>query len=265
MNLLKIPLTLTAFICLSIPFSVMALTADEIAQKVEDRDDGNNAISTITMTLIDKNNKSRIRSMQMYSKDKGEDTQSVIFFLKPSDVKNTAFLTYDFKSSDKDDDQWLYLPALRKTKRIVSSDKSGSFMGSDFSYADMTQRNIEDYQYKIAKESKVGDAEVWIMQSTPKSQKTIDETGYSKSYMFVRKDNFVVTRAIHFLTDGRRKYLDVKEMKKVDGIWVNTLVEMKTTKNKVTQHKTLLKTENIKFNQAIDDAFFSVRRIEKGL
>jgi len=265
MKLTKPSLKFTAFICLLMPLSAMALTADEIAQKVEDRDDGDNAISTVTMTLIDKNNKSRIRSMEMFSKDKGVDTQSVIFFLKPSDVKNTAFLTYDFKNSDKDDDQWLYLPALRKTKRIVSSDKSGSFMGSDFSYADMTQRNIEDYQYKIAKESKVGDADVWIMESTPKTQKTVDETGYLKSYMFVRKDNFVVIRAIHFLTDGRRKYLDVKEMKEVDGIWVNTLVEMKTTKNKVTQHKTLLKTENIKFNQAIDDGFFTVRRIEKGL
>lgn len=265
MSLLKTPLKLTIFMAFLMPFSVMALTANEIAQKVEDRDDGNNSVSTITMTLIDKNNKSRIRSMQMFAKDKGEDTLSVIFFLKPSDVKNTAFLTYDYKNSDKSDDQWLYLPALKKTKRIVSSDKSGSFMGSDFSYADMTQRNIEDYNYKIAKQSKVGDVDVWIMESTPKSQKTIDETGYKKSYMFVRKDNFVVTRAIHFLTDGRRKYLDVKEMKMVDGIWVNTLVEMKTTKNKVTQHKTLLKTENIKFNQANDDSFFSVRRIEKGL
>ena len=103
------------------------------------------------------------------------------------------------------------------------------------------------------------------MESIPKNQKIIDETGYTKSYMFVRKDNFVVTRAIHFLIDGKRKYLDVKQMKKIDGIWVNTLVEMKTTKNKITLHKTLLKTENIQFNQKIDDRFFSVRRIEKGL
>ncbi|MBL7004256.1 MAG: outer membrane lipoprotein-sorting protein [Gammaproteobacteria bacterium] len=245
--------------------SVFALTADEIAQKVEDRDDGDNVVSTITMTLIDKNNNQRVRSMKKYAKDKGDDTQSVIFFLKPSDVKDTAFLTYDFADSDKDDDQWLYLPALRKTKRIVSSDKSGSFMGSDFSYADMTQRDIKDYSYKIAKESKVGDVDVWIMESKPKSQKTIDETGYNKSYMFVRKDNFVVTRAIHFLTDGKKKYLDVKKLEEIDGVWVSTLVEMKTTKNKNTLHKTILKTEGVKYNQDIKESFFSVRRIEKGL
>ncbi len=248
-----------------LPVSAFALTADEIAQKVDDRDDGDNSISTMTMVLIDKFNEQRVRSMKTYSKDKGEDIQSVIFFLEPADVKNTAFLTYDYDNSDKDDDQWLYLPALRKTKRIVSSDKSGSFMGSDFSYADMTKRNVDDYHYKIAKESKVGDVDVWIMESTPKHQKTIDETGYSKSYMFVRKDNFVVTRAIHFLTDGKKKYLDVKKLEKIDNIWVATTIEMKTTKNKQTLHEAILKIESIQFDQKLDDSFFSVRRIEKGL
>jgi hypothetical protein len=257
----SLKLTLASLVAMAIPFSALALTAEEIAKKVESRDDGDNSISTMTMILTDKHNKERVRSMKSYSKNKGEDSQSVIFFLKPSDVKNTSFLTYDYADSEKDDDQWLYLPALRKTKRIVSSDKSGSFMGSDFSYADMTQRNVDDYSYKIAKESKVGDADVWIMESKPKEQKTIDETGYTKSYMFVRKDNFMVARAIHFLTNGKRKYLDVKKMQEIDGIWVATEIQMKTTKNKQTLHRTTLKLEGIKFNQNIEDICFTVRLI----
>ena len=65
-----------------------------------------------------------------------------MFFLSPADVKDTGFLTYDYDEEGRDDDQWLYLPALKKTKRIASGDKSGSFMGSDFTYADMTDRLI---------------------------------------------------------------------------------------------------------------------------
>lgn len=242
-----------------------ALTADEIAQAVDQRDDGDKGTAELEMVLIDQQGQTRSRKMQKFEMDVGKDTHSVIFFTAPADVRNSAFLTYDYADSDKDDDQWLYLPELRKTKRIVSSDKSNSFMGSDFSYADMTQRDVSDYQYRIAKESEVREHPVWIMEAVPKQQKTIDETGYQKSYMFVRKDNFVVVRAIHFQTDGKVKYMDVKKLEQIDGIWVATEISMTTTKNKVTLHQTVLQFNQVRFNQSFDDDMFSVRRIEKGL
>jgi len=272
MNIKKLLLTLSMILPLSIfsattaAMTADALTAEQIAKKVDERDVGDKSISTMEMTLIDKHGNKRVRDMKNYSMDKGPDTQSVIFFLSPADVRNTAFLTYDFGDSSKDDDQWLYLPALKKTKRIASSDKSSSFMGSDFTYSDMTSREVDDYTYRIAKESKVRDHKVWVMESIPKTDKTIEETGYTKSYMFVRQDNFVVVRALHILKEkGRKKYLDVKKLEKIDGIWVATEIEMKTTKDKKTLHRTVLKLDDVKFNQNLDDAFFSVRRIEKGI
>ncbi|PLA74524.1 outer membrane lipoprotein-sorting protein [Hydrogenovibrio sp. SC-1] len=242
-----------------------ALTADQIAHKVDQRDDGDKGTAEMEMILIDQQGQKRTRQMQKFEMDVGEDTHSAIFFTAPADVRNSAFLTYDYADSEKDDDQWLYLPELRKTKRIVSSDKSNSFMGSDFTYADMTQRDIADYQYRIAKESEVRGQPVWIMEAVPKHQRTIDETGYQKSYMFVRKDNFVVVRAIHFQTDGKIKYMDIKKLEQIDGIWVGTEISMATTKNKVTLHQTLLRFQNVLFNQAFGDEMFTVRRIEKGL
>ena len=248
------------------PLSLFAITDDEIAKQVDERDEGDKSISTMEMVLIDRQGNNRVRKMKTYTMDKGQDTQSVIFFMSPADVRNTAFLTYDFGGSSKDDDQWLYLPALKKTKRIASSDKSSSFMGSDFTYSDMTSRDINDYTYRIAKETTVRDNPVWVMESIPKTQKIIDETGYTKSYMFVRQDNYVVVRALHILKEtGKKKYLDVKKLEEIDGIWVATEIEMKTTQDKNTLHRTILKLEDVKFNQDMDDAFFSVRRIEKGL
>lgn len=102
-----------------------------IMEKVDSRDDGDKSITDMQMRLIDKNGKERIRTIRSYSMDMGKDSYSLMFFLSPADVKNTGILTYDYDDPDKDDDQWLYLPALRKTKRIASSDKSGSFMGSE--------------------------------------------------------------------------------------------------------------------------------------
>ncbi|PCI70340.1 MAG: outer membrane lipoprotein-sorting protein [Piscirickettsiaceae bacterium] len=252
--------------CLFIPLSALAISADEIAQRVDERDDGDKMMSTMEMTLIDKNGQQRVRTMKNFSMDREDSTHNVIFFLSPADVRNTAFLTYDYDESARDDDQWLYLPALQKTKRIASSDKSSSFMGSDFTYSDMTTRDISDYSYRIVKESTVRTHKVWIMESVPKAAKTIAETGYVKSYMFVRQDNYVVIRALHILqAKGQKKYLDVKKLDQIDGIWVATEIEMKTTQDKQLLHKTRLKLSDVKFNQALDADFFSIRRIEKGL
>jgi hypothetical protein len=252
-------------------FNSFALTGLEIMQKVENRDDGNSMISTLNMTLIDKHGKKRVREMKNYSQDIDENTEhKAVFFLSPSDVKNTAFLTFDYTIDGKDDDQWMYLPALKKTKRIPASDKDGAFMGSDFSYADMTDRVLSDYNYKIIKESvikrKTGKVPVWIIQSTPKTQKTIDETGYTKASLYVRKDNFVVVRGkLTLKKAGRVKYLDVRKLEKIDGIWVATQTSMITKQGNITLHKTLLTSSNIKMNPAIDKDIFTIRSIEKGL
>lgn len=246
--------------------ALAAMSAREIMQAVDDRDDGDNRTADMKMVLIDKNGDERIRSIRSFDKDKGEDKQRIMFFLSPADVKDTGFLTYDYDDYDKDDDQWLYLPALRKSKRIASSDKSGSFMGSDFNYSDMTRRNLDDYDFKILKEDEVRGHKVWLIESKPRSRDVIDETGYEKSVVFVRQDNFVVVRAVNWVNEGNRlKYLDVEKLEKIDGIWTILAMSMTTKQGKVTLHKTNLYFDNVKYNQNLTEDMFSVRRLEKGL
>lgn len=239
--------------------------AREIMLRVDQREDGDNQTSNLQMVLIDKRDKQRVRELRSFSKDKGEDTYSMMFFLSPADVQDTGFLTYDYDEADRDDDQWLYLPALKKTKRIASSDKSGSFMGSDFSYADMTDRPLEKYEYQLLQESEVDGHPVWVIQSTPIDDEEIDETGYTKSIQFVRKDNDVVIRAKIWVKKGKRnKYMEVQELEQIDGIWVPTVMTMTTKKGKQTLHKTILRTSDVKFNQDLDFDSFTVRGLETG-
>jgi len=244
--------------------------AREIMQKVEDRDDGDNRITTMYMILIDKRGNERIRRIRTHQKDKGKDTLKLAFFLYPPDVRDTGFLTYDYDNDyydpDRDDDQWLYLPALKKSKRIASTDKSESFMGSDFSYSDMTSRDLEDYNFKLLKTQTVKDKETWIIEALPKNNEVIEETGYTKSLLFVRQDNYVVIRAVHFVKEGSKlKYMDVKKLELIDNIWMPTEIHMTTKKGKMTLHKTILKYHDVRFNQDLDESFFTVRRMEKGL
>ena len=262
---LIIGLTVLAF------FSPAYLYADDakaraIMEKVDARDDGDNQTSKMEMILIDKRGNERIRKIHSMTKDFGEDTHRIMFFLQPADVKNTGFLTYDYDEHDKDDDQWLYLPALKKSKRISTSDKSGSFMGSDFSYSDMTQRNLEDYDFTLKKEMQVNGHDVWLIESVPRTEDVIEETGYTKSLAFVRKDNYVVIRAVNWVKKGKKlKYMEITDLEEIDGIWTTKEIQMSTKKGKTLLHKTILKFSDIKYNQNLDDNIFSVRRLEKGL
>ncbi len=240
--------------------------ARAIMEKVDARDDGDNRASDMQMVLIDRHGSKRVRTIRSFRKDKGEDTYSIMFFLQPADVEGTGFLTYDYDDPEKDDDQWLYLPALRKSKRIASSDKSGSFMGSDFNYSDMTSRDLEDYDYRLVKEAEVRGHKVWVIESKPRSQETIDETGYDKALVLVRQDNYVVVRAINWVANRKElKYMDVTHLEQIDGIWTPLEMSMTTKRGKITEHKTILVFDNVKYNQKLDESMFSQRRLEKGL
>jgi len=239
--------------------------AREIMERVDARDDGDDQTSKLEMILLDKRGNQRVRELHSFAKDVGEDSYTMLFFLSPADVKDTGFLTYDYDDESRDDDQWLYLPALKKAKRIAANDKSGSFMGSDFSYADLTDRPLSRYDFTLLQEGEVHGHPVWVIEALPTDPKEIDETGYERSIHFVRKDNdFVIRSKIWLVKGGRIKYLEVEELERIDGIWVPTLMTMTTRKGKKTLHRTVLRTYDVSFNQELDLDSFSVRGLETG-
>ncbi len=250
-----------------LPEKVFALSGREIMEKVNDRDVGNRSISEMEMILIDKKGNKRVRKLKSYGLEQGKDSKSLMFFVSPADVKNTGFLTYDYDESGKDDDQWLYLPALRKTKRISAGDKSGSFMGSDLNYSDMSSPDLDLYNFTLMKETEVKGQKVWQIKSVPKTKSEAEKSGYSKSVFFIRQDNYVMIRGVRWVYKKKRnKYLDVRKLEKIDGIWISTETHMTTKSGKKTLHKTILKENNIKFNQAeVKEDLFTIRRMEKGL
>jgi hypothetical protein len=241
------------------------LTARQIMQAVEDRDDGDNATQRMQMILIDRKDNKRTRDMARFRRDVGKDTHSILFFLDPADVRDSAFLTWDYDDEEKDDDQWLYLPALRKTKRIASSDKSGSFMGSDFSYADMSSRPLNRYEFKIMKETLVREQPVWQIEALPNPAE-VERTGYERSILFVRKDNFVVIRGVHWQQKGGiTKYQDTRTLELIDDIWVPTEIHMTSRKGKEVRHRTIIFNLDTKFDQPMNPSWFTMGQLEKGL
>jgi len=162
--------------------------------------DGSEAV----MTLVIENGKGqqRVRKLAAVSKlvDGGRTEKKLSRFLSPADVKGTGFLSFDHATGD--DDMWLYLPALRKTRRIVSSEKAKSFMGSEFTYADMNLPNLDDFAYTVLREEPVEGVPCWVVEATPRDADIADDHGYSKRVAWFGKEDHSLRRALYYDLQG---------------------------------------------------------------
>jgi len=238
--------------------------AYQVVLKSHELDQGKDAISDMTMELISKSGKSRVREIRSWSIERGDNDKSLMKFIKPSSVKGTGFLVWEHKN--KDDDQWLYLPAFKRIRRISSTEKNKSFMGTDFSYNDITQPHPDEFVHKLLGSEKVDGEDCYKIESIHKTYsgdpafKGKDKYQYSKSISWTRKDNYFSIKAIMFDKKGReQKQFKASEIVKIDGIWTSKRLEMENIKDR---HKTILTMKNIKYNSGLKDSFFSQRQLK---
>jgi len=180
--------------------SINAQDPREITQKASDISNPGAFEMTSTLTTYDAKGRKRVRQTTSATKIFGGTTKTIMKFLSPADVKGTGILIFDHE--DKDDDMWIYLPALRKTRRIISSEKSKSFMGSEFSNADMGRPNLDDFNYKLDGTTQYEGKTCWVIVSTPINDKVADENGYSKKIVLIDKNKYEVYKAEYYDLDG---------------------------------------------------------------
>jgi hypothetical protein len=227
----------------------------ELARKVYGREDGDDAYAHARMLLIDKSGHKRMRTMISARKDYGELSKSLIRFTSPESIKGTGFLTWENKEGD--DDQFLYLPALRRVRRIVSSQKDGQFVNTDYTYEDMQRRKPEKDEHKILGTETVEGYDCWVLESVPKDPKS---TQYSKVVNWVIKDMYLPIKTEYYEKRGRlEKVFMAREIKEIQGIDSVLESELRSFRRK---HRTLMKTEDIKYNTGIPDRVFTRRYLE---
>lgn len=235
------------------------LTALQIIEKVYNRPVGDDMTSDLTMTLINSSGNKRVRKIKQFSRDFGDVEKRIMFFVKPADVKNTSFMNWSYDEEGKDDDQWIYLPALKKVKRISSDSKGDYFMGSDFTYDDLGDRKPTDDTHKILREEKVNGEDCYVIESTPKDEDYM----YSKTITWVIKDKWIRIKKDFYDEDGEfLKTLEVKNYKKIKGFFIITNTEMN---NKQKNHKTVMELKNVKINTNIPKSKFTERMMTRGI
>ena len=212
-------------------------------------------ISNMTMTLINAHKDRVTRKMIFKSKEvKNDGDKTLITFEYPLDVKQTKLLTWAHK--DKSDDQWLFLPGINRVKRINSSNKSGSFMGSEFSYEDISSDEVEKYTYKFVQDQQITSRDVWVIIRYPKDTKS----GYSKQITYTDKQYRQPLKIDYYdRKDELLKTATFSQFQLYESWWFYNKIRML---NHQTQKESLLVWKNRKIGEIISDTEFTKRALQ---
>lgn len=215
------------------------------------------------MILENDKGQQRVRHMTTYSKlqPSGTELNLVVRFNLPADVQGTTFL--QLQHAIEDDDMWIYLPALKKTRRLVSANKRDSFVGSDFAYGDVLTLSPKLFQHVLVKSEVYDKAECFVVESVLNDQSKSDEFGYAKKVTWLRKDNYLEVRVEYFnerneriktQTTGEHKLLQAQPPR-----WIAMKREML---NHESGHKTIVLVEKTDTEKSLADNIFTARSIE---
>ncbi|MBF0587247.1 outer membrane lipoprotein-sorting protein [Prosthecochloris sp. N3] len=233
------------------------VTGRQVMEMEDDRPDGDDRTSVLTMTLVNKRGSERVREVSSCSKDYGKDRKSVMVFRSPADVKGTAFLSWEYDDPSREDDKWLYMPAMKKVRRISGSSKNEYFMGSDFTYDDMGDRNVDEDAHALLGEEEIAGHTCWKVESVPLGPDDM----YTRKVIWISKEARMALKAEYYDKDGLLKVYRVLDFAKVGGFWTVRRSEME---NVVRKHKTLMEFSDMRYNTGLEDVFFKVSSIQRG-
>lgn len=262
MNVTMLRTLLAAIAITTLPVSLLAETAEDrglaIAIEADKRDEGfGDSIANMTMELRNKQGDSSIRYIRIKTLEIiGDGDKSLSIFDKPADVKGTAFLT--FSHAVKPDEQWLYLPALKRVKRINSKNKSGPFMGSEFAYEDISSQEVEKYTYKYLRDETLNGVDCFVVERYP----AYAHSGYTRQVVWINKAEYRPEKVVFYdrkdtllktLTyDGYQQYLE--KFWRADDMFMD---------NHQTDKSTKLTWSNYQFKTGLKDRDFNKNSLKR--
>jgi outer membrane lipoprotein-sorting protein len=244
--------------------ALSAQSADEIVAASRSRIDSVTATisSRSRMTIVAKDGGQTERLVDQYTLegkegDHKDGKRSVVVFQKPASVAGTRFLTV--ANAGRDDNRWIFLPSLGKVRRIATSEGSGSFVGTDFSYDDLSSgdRGVDEDTHAILREENVGDKACWVVESTPKDK----SYQYVKTIEWIEKTSHIVLKSEMYDKKGLLKTLEFSQFKEVQGRVTPFATKLSNVQDKTA---TIVQIDILKYDEKIPEGVFTTRFLETG-
>ena len=241
-----------------------SLSASQIMERSDISAKVADATSEMTMTLTNSAGDQRVRKLVMMTKLKPNeiDNMRVLRFLSPADIRGTVTLLVE--KSGQDDDMWIYLPALKKVRRLVSDNKRDSFVGSDMTFGDIIGHKPSEWNHTLIRPDTLDGKPVYVIESAPKDAQVKSRTGYSKRQSWIDQQNFVSLKTDYWDDVGKPlKSIHVSDVREADASrkkWQFMHVE---ATNQQSGHKTVLHFDSYRANQGITEDTFTPRYLEK--
>ena len=239
---------------------LFAETGYDIMKKADEVPEPKTSSSTATLTIHSKKGSDRIREVIMKGKDYGDVEKQIIVFTTPKDVAGTGYLMFDYDDDDKDSDSWLYMPAMKKTRRIASSgsESDGSFMGTDFTYRDMGDRSLNKYDYTLLGEESVDGVDCYKVECVSKDRSEKDPRYIS----YIGKGDYILRKCEFFdRQDTLHRILTCMDFTTIKGFTTAQKMKMENVQSGTWS---LIESKNIVYDaQDIDDSLFTVAALEK--
>jgi hypothetical protein len=260
--------TLIGYYVAGSPLVPQTETAEWVARQADKRDVGKDGSFQLKMRLFDRQQRVRereltiltLRAQSSGTKSTADGDRMLIRFTYPNDIKGTAFLVWEHP--DADDERFLYLPALGRVRRITGAEAQDNFVGSDFTYEDISGRELDDYSYTMVEQNAT-----WSGADGPgvpayriESRAKDAQARFPRIVSTIRKDNFVVVHAdIYNRRDERQKVYEVRKLDLIQSIW--TLSDVSMTDASAKTHTNLSLT-NVRYNIGLKESDFSRRELE---
>lgn len=238
------------------------LTGRQIMEKSEAQNKGKDEYNTTSMKLINKRGQERDRKIEYYKATDENDNDKVFMrFIEPADVKGVGLLTIEH--TDLDDDQWLYLPALRKVRRISSSDQGDNFMGTDYTYEDIRAEKLDEHEYNRVGNETIDGHDCYVIVALPSTEKQKDESGYSRREIWMRKDVLLMIQIKYYDKKGGLLKIEVRKdiAEAAPNLYRPNIMEMQNLK---TGHTTRITFDEREINKGIPDRIFTERELKRG-
>jgi hypothetical protein len=209
-----------------------------------------------TLEVIGASNKVSIKRWEYRRIGSFGASKAILRFTAPAEVKGVALLIVNH--TDRASDQWMWTPAIERDRRIAAQDRSTRFFGTDFSFEDLEERDVDQFDYKLAGEDSIDGAACWKIESKPRQSKS---SQYTSSMVWVRKDFYVAAQIEAYSKDKLVRRIHYSDIQNVSGIWTPRTLEVFDANRK---SRTVLKLEKLEYNVPMKDEDFTLEALRRG-